>query len=509
MQLIMKNFDASTFLDGYKTGHRIQYPENTTLVYSNLTPRSSRLANVIRDRYDDTVVVFGIQSFIKEYLIKEWNETFFERPKKEVIEKYQRLMDAYLGPNQVTTEHLEDLHDLGFLPLCIKALPEGTHCPIKVPMLTIYNTNPDFFWLTNYLETVMSSELWKPCTTATIANEYRKMLVDYAQFTGSPVEFVPFQGHDFSFRGMSGRHDAARSGAGHLTSFVGTDTIPSLNYIEEYYNANIDNELIGCSVNASEHSVASMNSDYSMETPSDLPFIKRMINDVYPSGIVSIIADTFDYFRMITEYAKKLKQDILSRKPDINGNAKVVFRPDSSDPVKIICGDPDAPVGTPERKGSLQCLWEVFGGTVNAAGYKVLDPHVGLIYGDSITLERCRSILARMSEAGFASGNIVFGIGSFTYQYLTRDTFGFAMKATYGEVNHVGREIFKNPKTDSGVKKSAKGLLRVDYNESGQITLYDQQSWQGEKSGLLREVFRNGRLMIDDSFSEIRKRVQK
>jgi len=199
----------------------------------------------------------------------------------------------------------------------------------------------------------------------------------------------------------------------------------------------------------------------------------------------------------------------MSRKPDINGNAKVVFRPDSSDPVKIICGDPDAPVGTPERKGSLQCLWEVFGGTINAAGYKVLDPHVGLIYGDSITLERCRSILARMSEAGFASGNIVFGIGSFTYQYLTRDTFGFAMKATYGEVNHVGREIFKNPKTDSGVKKSAKGLLRVDYNESGQITLYDQQSWQGEKSGLLREVFRNGRLMIDDSFSEIRKRVQK
>ena len=164
-------------------------------------------------------------------------------------------MDTSLGPDSVSVSELEALHNLGFLPIRIKALPEGSRCNIKVPVLTIVNTKPEFFWLTNYLETVMSSDLWKPMTTATIAYEYRKILEKYTELTGATEETIGIQCHDFSFRGMSGRHDAAISGMGHLLSFVGTDTVPAIDAAEKYYYANSENELVGCSVSATEHSV--------------------------------------------------------------------------------------------------------------------------------------------------------------------------------------------------------------------------------------------------------------
>ena len=491
-----------TAIDFYKADHRRQYPDGTTKVYSNFTPRSSHLANVIRDRYDETIVFFGLQGFCKWFLIDCWNEEFFNKPKDEVLRKYKRRMDNALGPDAISVEHISALHDLGYLPIRIKALPEGSRVPIKVPVLTVENTHPDFFWLTNYLESIMSAELWKSSFVATIANEYRKMLNDYADFTGAPKEFVPFQGHDFSFRGMSGLHDAVQHGVGHLTSFVGTDTVPAIDFAEDYYNANSDNELVGCSVPATEHSVMCMGTKN-----GEIDTFRRLITELYPSGIVSIVSDTWDYWQVLTDFMVQLKDDILNRTPDALGNAKLVCRPDSGDPVKIICGDPDAPLDSPEHKGSLECLWEVFGGTYTEAGYRVLNPRVGLIYGDSITLERCRAILARMAEAGFASCNIVFGIGSFTYQFATRDSFGWAMKATYGEVNGVGREIFKDPKTDSGTKKSAKGLLRVELVD-GQYVLFDQQTPEESEKGCLTEVFRNGRMTVETSLAEIRKRIE-
>ena len=160
-----------------------------------------------------------------------------------------------------------------------------------------------------------------------------------------------------------------------------------------------------------------------------------MITETYPAGIVSIVSDTWDYWKVITEFIPTLKSEILAR------DGKVVIRPDSGDPVKIICGDPDAKPGSPEFKGSVECLWETFGGTETATGYKLLDGHIGLIYGDSITLERCEAICSQLEAKGFASTNVVFGIGSYTYQYVTRDTFGFAMKATYGEVNGKGLSL--------------------------------------------------------------------
>jgi nicotinamide phosphoribosyltransferase len=183
-----------------------------------------------------------------------------------------------------------------------------------------------------------------------------------------------------------------------------------------------------------------------------------------------------------------------------------VIRPDSGDPVKIIVGDKNAVPGSPEYKGAIECMWEVFGGTVTEKGFKLLDSHIGLIYGDSITLQRQEAILSGLKEKGFSSFNVVLGIGSFTYEYVTRDTYGFAMKATYGEVNGEARNIFKDPKTDDGTKKSAKGLLAV-FKENDTLVLKDECTWEEEKQGLLQTVFENGKIVNEQSLTEIRERI--
>lgn len=484
-------------IDFYKADHRRQYPEGTEYVYSNFTPRSSRLANVL-DGFDDRVVFIGLQGYINRVLIDQWKREFFDKPKAEVVAKYKHRMDTSLGEGAVPTDHIEALHDLGYLPLRIKALPEGSRVNIRVPMFTVINTMPEFYWLTNYIETSISAEIWKPCTTATIAYEYKRLLTSYAIKTGAPMDLVPIQAHDFSFRGMSGAEDAAQSGIGHLTSFAGTDSVAAIDYVEDYYGSD---DVVGVSVPATEHSVMCMGTkDDEIET------FRRLINELYPSGIVSIVSDTWDFWKVITEFAVTLKDDILSRTPNAIGLAKTVFRPDSGDPIKIICGDDDAEVGSPEYKGAVQCLWETFGGTETEQGYKLLNERVGLIYGDSITLERAKAILEGLERKGFASTNIVFGVGSYTYQFMTRDTFGFAIKATWGQVQGEGRDIFKDPKTDDGQKRSAAGLLRVEETEDG-FQLFDRQTLEQEKEGAFKTVFENGKLTSKTTFDDIRARL--
>ena len=486
-----------TAIDFYKADHRRQYPEGTEYVYSNLTPRSARLAPVLGG-FDGRVVFVGLQGYIKNVLLASWNDHFFNQDKTTVIDKYKHRMDNALGEGAVPVDHLEALHDLGYLPLRIKALPEGSRVNIKVPMFTVMNTRPEFYWLTNYIESSISADVWKPCTTATIAYEYKRLLSDYAVRTGAPLDFVPIQGHDFSFRGMSGGEDAAQSGIGHLSSFIGTDTVAAIDYAEDYYNAE---GVIGVSVPATEHSVMCMGTQ-----DGEIATFKRLINDLYPTGIVSIVSDTWDFWKVINDYAAELKEDILARQVNAMGLAKVVFRPDSGDPVKVICGDPEAAPGSPQFKGAVECLWEIFGGSETQKGYKVLNERVGLIYGDSITLARAEAILKGMESKGFASNNIVFGIGSFTYQYLTRDNFGFAIKATWGQVNGEAREIFKDPVTDNGEKKSARGLIRIEKTETG-FEMFDQQTPEQEAQGVLATVFEDGELLYETSLMEIRERL--
>jgi nicotinamide phosphoribosyltransferase len=250
----------------------------------------------------------------------------------------------------------------------------------------------------------------------------------------------------------------------------------------------------------------------------------------YPTGIFSMVSDTFDLWRMCTEYLPALKEEIMSRE------GKLVIRPDSGDPVDILCGlntDKDL-IHTfeiaeePEYNGVIELLWDVFGGTINEQGYKVLDPHIGAIYGDSITIDRANEICERLEAKGFASTNVVLGIGSFTYQYNTRDTFGFAMKATYVEVMEekttdygnpgteakvrvkVGREIFKDPITDDGTKKSATGLLFVGRGDnSGELRLFDKVTWETESKGQLNTIYKDGEFFNTTTLKEIRERLKK
>lgn len=526
--------------DSYKLSHKGFMEDKTSLIYSNFTARSSKHLPVLKDNYDDKVVFFGLQYFILDYVINEWNRDFFSKPKEQVIGEFQRLVDAYLGAGAVPMEHFEALHDLGYLPIEIKALPEGSRVNMKVPLLTIKNTHPDFAWLTNYLETVMSCELWKPITTATIAYEYRKLVNKFALKTTGSLDFTMFQIHGFEFRGMSGRHDAAINAAGMLLSTCGTDTIPALPLLEKFYNADATKEFIATSVPATEHSIQCSGTAVRGEYES---FLKWITED-YPTGIVSLVSDGFDYWRVLTEYLPKLKPYILARPQNAIGLSKVVIRPDSGNPADIICGykvyehkegekvsyDEVAfdgytavklgnsywaidyqgliqkELSEAEAKGSIELLWEIFGGTKTEQGYKVLDSHIGLIYGDSITLAVAQDVFQRLEAKGFASTNVVFGVGSYTMQYLTRDSLGMAVKATYAEVDGKGYELFKDPVTDSGMKKSAKGLLRVE-KEGDDFVLYDQQSWEQEAQGELKTVFKDGKLVKETSLSEIRNRL--
>lgn len=491
----MKLF-APHVIDLYKPNHVTQYPEGTESVYSNFTARDDKYAQWLPD-FDHKKVVLGLQLVIKDLLIDMWNDTFFSQPKAAVLAKYKRRMDGTLGPGAIPVDKLAALHDLGYLPLRIKALSEGVRVNIRVPELTVVNTHAAFGWLTNYIETQFSSDYWKIGTNATIAYEYWRLLTKYARMTGSPLDFVQWQAHDFSARGLSGKEDAARN-IGHLACFRGSDTVHAMDAVEDYYG---EVPWLAGSVPASEHSVVCMGG---MENERET--LLRLITQVCPSGVFSFVSDTWDFWKLLTVTLPSIKSEILARTPDANGLAKLVIRPDSGDPVKIICGDPATPFNSPAYKGALQCLWEVFGGTETPQGYKVLHPRIGLIYGDSITLDRASKILERMALSKFASCNVVLGVGSYTYNMSTRDTFGHAYKATWGQIKGSGVELHKDPITDSGLKKSLKGLIRVE-KEGDSYVAYDQQTPEQEKQGELRTIFENGKLLIEEDWSTIRKRL--
>lgn len=828
--------------DGYKLGHHRQYPEGTEMVYSNWTPRSCKYF----PEAEEGAVVFGLQYLIKEYLIKQFNENFFNLPKEKAINEFYNRVNCYVGVDNVGTKHIEALYDLGYLPIEIKALPEGSVCPIRVPWMTIKNTLPEFYWITNYLETLISCILWMPSTSATKARLYKKELMRHAKLTKYPEDVpIDFSCHDFSMRGMGGVEAAIISGMAHLTSFSGTDTIPAIRALEEYYNADAKNELIAGSVPAcysedteiltnsgwkyfkdltdddlvaqysenkeisfvkpteiiadryngklihyvqncrgskidllvtpnhrmvkrsyrndklslfeaniglkkptytkscmivssgykkdkenqhlsaldklkiafqADGSKPSHGEDYTGERNGGYPIrfsfkkdrkmarlerlfteagvaftkqkyengyysiwavmpeefrkdfswvklealssieayefiqelqywdgcakhssivysstnkecvdtvqaiaalcgyrgnissyqdkrkdckrlpiwsiiltekertsinmhlevteenyrgmvycvsvpskmivvrrnnialicgntehsvmcaggkedeistFKRLINDVYPNGIVSIVSDTWDFWQVIEDYLPRLKQDIMSR------DGRVVIRPDSGDPVDIICGLRTNPhyntkikdgkyyvsyapfdietkyveISKGQYYGAYWMLGETFGWNTTENGYKYPDTHIGLIYGDSITLERQKHIYSRLESVKCAACNLVLGVGSYSYQYASRDSLGYAVKATACIVNGEFREIFKQPKTDDGTKNSLKGLISVYKDENGTYYALDGVSIDAENGGELKTVFMDGNLLVDWSLKEIRERI--
>lgn len=488
--------------DQYKQGHFTMFDPGTSRIYSNLTPRKSRIDGV------NHVVFFGLQYWVKEYLIAQWRRGFFDLPWEVVAKRFSRMIGATLGPDAVDLPHIKALHDLQYLPLEIKALPEGSLCPIRVPCLTITNTVGHAYWLVNFLETILSCSLWQACTSATIAREALKIARDAALDTTGDTSFAQWQFHDFSHRGMSSLESACLSGAAHLAmGNTGTDTLPAVDFLEQYYGADVDKELVGASVPASEHAVMCLGGK-GTETET----FARLL-DTYPKGILSVVSDTWSLPYVLAVILPVLKDKIMAR------DGKLVIRPDSfwTDPVDCLCGfdgwHPQMEKLTPEelatvRKGVVESLWDLFGGVTNSRGFKVLDSHIGAIYGDAITLIRARDINRRLKAKGFASVNWVAGIGSYTYQYNTRDSLGFAVKATYGVVNGEAREIWKDPVTDDGMKKSAKGLLQVIETPDGYV-LKDCATEEEERNSALTTVFKDGVLTRETTLAEIRSRVAK
>lgn len=504
--------------DGYKLGHHFQYPKGTEMVYSNWTPRSCKYF----PEASEGSVVFGIQYLVKEYLIKQFNENFFNLPKEQAVKEFHDRVDKFVGISNVGIEHIEALHDLGYLPIEIKALPEGSVCPIRVPMMTIKNTLPEFFWLTNYLETLISSVLWLPCTSATSARLYKKELKRHAKRTSFPEDVnIGFACHDFSMRGMAGIEAAIVSGMAHMTSFCGSETIPAIRAVEEYYNADSSKELVAATVPATEHSVMCAGGK-----EDELETFRRLICEVYPNGIVSIVSDTWDFWQVVEDFLPKLKKEIIAR------DGRVVIRPDSGDPVDIICGlrtnphfntrivegryyccyapfDIDSEyveISEGQYYGAYYMLGKTFGWNTTDTGFRYPSTKVGLLYGDSITLERQKQIYMRLEGASMAACNLVLGVGSFTYQFKSRDSLGFAVKATACKINGELKEIFKQPKTDDGTKNSLKGLIAI-YEENGTYVAKDCVSEAEEMTGALEPVFVNGNLVKDYSLSEIRERI--
>lgn len=514
--MVMKEMILAT--DGYKLGHHWQYPKGTEMVYSNWTPRSNKYF----PEATEGSVVFGIQYMVKEYLIKQFNENFFNLSEEEAVNQFKSRVGSFVGLDNVGYEHIAALHKLGYLPIEIKALPEGSICPIRVPMMTIKNTLPEFFWLTNYLETLISCVLWMPCTSATSARLYKKELARHARKTGFPAEVaLGFLCHDFSMRGMAGIESAIISGMAHMTSFCGSETIPAIRAVEEYYNADASKELVAATVPATEHSVMCAGGK-----EDELGTFRRLINEVYPSGFVSIVSDTWDFWQVIESYLPKLKKEIMAR------DGRVVIRPDSGDPVDIICGLRTNPHFTTRiREGKYECcfsphyddapfvevtegqyygayymLGKIFGWNTTTNNYRYPSTKIGLLYGDSITLERQRDIYTRLESANLAACNLVLGVGSYTYQFKSRDSLGFAVKATACKINGELKEIFKQPKTDDGTKNSLKGLIAV-YEKDGTYVAKDCVSEAEEMAGALEPVFVNGQLVRDYSLQEIRNRV--
>ncbi len=490
----MKIKTPLTVIDLYKTNHINFYDEKLSMIYANFTPRSTKHLAKVPDT-DDKVVLFGLQYFIKYWLMDVWTNEFFNKPFEHSINHYQRRMDVCLGVGKYPIDHFKKLHELGYLPIVIKALPEGSVVNAGIPFFTIQNTHKDFGWLVGFLEDTISNLIWRASTSATISRKYKQIGLKYAKETTDDVSYLDFFFHDFQLRGTGGIQDAMLSGAGHLCSFLGSDNTPAMDFLEEYYNAT---GLIGCGVVANEHScVCSGGKDNEFDN------YKKWILEKFPTGILSLVSDTWDLWNVINNHLPKLKEEILKR------DGKVVIRPDSSPktPLEIICGDPEAPLGTPENKGVVELLYEIFGGKINKKGYKELDGHISMIYGEAIQLPLLDKIYQKLKEKGFAANNSVFGIGSGAFLFGTsRDTCSWACKATACIINGEFREIYKDPITSAGSKKSAKGLLRVDLVD-GNYTLKDQCTKEEEAGGELKEVFRDGKLLIDHSLQEIRDRV--
>lgn len=447
--------------DSYKITHWKQYPPGTQRVYSYFESRGGV--------FDETVF-FGLQYLLKKYL--EGPVLTFRD-----VDAAEFFWQAHFGQsglyNREGWMRMLDKHH-GILPVSIKAVPEGTVVPTRNVLLTIENTDDEFPWLTNILETLLV-QVWYPMTVATLSREMKKLILRYLEQTGDPAD-ADFKLHDFGFRGVSSVDSAGIGGASHLVNFLGTDTPQGIRFLMKYYGA----EVCGFSIPASEHStITSWGQDQEVDA------FENML-DQYPEGPVACVSDSFNIYEACANlWGGKLKEKVLARQ------GTLIVRPDS--------GDPPTVVGE-----ILDILGKQFGYTVNEKGYKVLPPQIRVIQGDGIDYMMTRAILATMKLKYWSADNIAFGMGGALLQRLDRDTQQCAFKCSDIAIGGEHRPVFKDPIGGPG-KRSKAGRLKLIKTDTGFHTATDGKG--NESEDLLVEVFRDGKILRDYSFNEIRKRA--
>ena len=484
----MNNISFMLMADTYKNTNPDAMPEGLTKLTSYITPRKSMFKNI------DKVVFFGLQGFIQEFLIDLVNETFFNRNKEEVLAEYKSYLNTQIGEQSYDLSRIAALHDLGYLPIKMKALPEGSVVNMGVPCIELTNTHPDFAWVVQWVECVAQSELFGTCNWATMAHEYRKLANKFYEKTTDDADQAMAMA-DFGFRGL-GVDNGIRASSSWLLSFNKTSTIPAMQYIDKMYNAECAKNHIGIGAVSLEHATVCSNLAV-CKTEENL--LRRLLTTVYKDTSFSYVSDSFDYWSLVNDTLPKLKKEIMEH------NGKFLVRPDSGDIVEI-------------SVKTVQKLYEIFGGSTNSKGYKELNPKVGIIYGDGCQYFKIEEIWTRLEKLGFAADTILFGVGAFSFTTmctpedgmvcLTRDTFGFAMKSTDCVINGKEYMIQKNPKTDQNhLKKSHKGLCCVTKDGDNFVCHDGYTSETLPADNLLRTVYRDGQFVRTTNFAEIKERL--
>ena len=592
----MRNYNPLLLIDFYKSTHHEQYPVGLTKMVSYYTPRMSRLDDV------DTVTFFGLQAFIKEYLIDGFNAGFFSRPEEEVVAEYERVLDYTLGKGAYQSQKIRDLHRLGYLPLEIAAVPEGRRTKVGVPQIEITNTDPNFVWLVNTIETMLSCTMWHTQVSAEVGYRYRAIVNAWVKYTCDDSVNPRKMLGDFSMRGQHSVESAIKSSAAWTLSFDNTATVPAIMWLEDNYNCDVTKDSVAYGAISTEHSV--MCSNFAVDG-DEITHIKRLLTEIYPNHSFSMVSDSYDYWRLVTELLPQCKDEILAH------NGTLSIRGDSGNPVEILAGkniyhldpieyddgemfvnkeytadwleewayDNDIENGdtyyfrmgdkyfavainvdwsnergawtdrkydfidgyafgweeiqpNAELLGTVWALDQIVGHTVNSKGYKVLNPKLKAIYGDSIIPDYANEVYRRLEAQGYAANNVVMGVGSMSMMALvgkdeesgklvfagkhngtncgpyTRDTFGIAVKATYAEdENGNPINIFKQPKALTW-KKSQKGCCIVAPDGMSYTDEYTHfETMLAGDNNLLEVVFKDGVLVKEYTLDEVRKNL--
>lgn len=452
--------------DSYKATHAAQYEAGTTNVFSYFESRGGEFAET---------TFMGLQMMIKKYLLAPVTV-------EEVEYAFDRL-GKHIGPaataNKSRWLRLIEKHG-GRFPVTIRAVPEGTTVATKQVLMTVESTDPEFFWLVGHLEDLLV-QLWYPTTVCTFSREMKRTILDGLKQTGTP-DLIGFKLHDFGFRGVSSVESAEVGGLAHLVNFLGTDTMPALEAAKDYYGC----DMAGYSIPAAEHSTIT-----SWGRHREADAYANML-DQFPTGLVAVVSDSYDIENACRNiWGEQLRERVLAR------NGTVVVRPDS--------GEPDLTM-----MKVLRCLGEKFGTTINSKGYRVLPDQIRVIYGDGIDFTMLRRIIYTMKSEGWSVDNAAFGCGGGLLQKMNRDTQRFAFKCSSVVVNGEQRDVYKQPVGDT--KKNSK---------RGRIKLVVDRTWQDRQVGPvfatvpesdprpneLREVYRDGQLLIDETLDQIRERA--